>query len=322
MRSPRVFHGQELNSARNCRSARASSSAECRLLNAECLIISFAIARGDRPGEIRQGLIGNDRARIAFDERIGDLLSADFRGGVARTRENGHALLHIVRIGRQHMHSLTFEQPLRGTASALTPETGEGRAGDLNDAPLLGEFDDAFKIFAQNRITLGMRNNRRQPVIAQFEQRIGGRLRNAVIAELNQHVARVPDGVASGMRHRVLDVLIRKMKVAAEQKLWLIPDFLLQFVQQVLEMFAIIRIAVVGVRRGDHVGDAIGRGSFADFDRNVPRFGPVIYVRQNVRMNIDHFVRKSRRESGSALFKLTLDLNRFARKEKDHGFRT
>jgi hypothetical protein len=39
-------------------------------------------------------------------------------------------------------------------------------------------------------------------------------------------------------------------------------------------------------------------------------------------MNIDHFVRKSRGESGSALFKLTLDLNRFTGKEKDHNVTT
>lgn len=80
-------------------------------------------------------------------------------------------------------------------------------------------------------------------------------------------------------------------------------------------MRAVVRIAVVGVRRRNHVRDAIGHCSLADLDANIPALGPIIDVGENVGMNIDHGD-KNYAENQAPLFKLTLDLNRFAEKEK------
>ena len=52
-------------------------------------------------------------------------------------------------------------------------------------------------------------------------------------------------------------------------------------------------ITIVGVRRGDHVGDAIGRGRPANGDRDVPGFWPVVYFGEDVGVDIDHGCRAS-----------------------------
>jgi hypothetical protein len=82
--------------------------------------------------------------------------------------------------------------------------------------------------------------------------------------------------------------------------------------QQAPQVFAVIVITVVGVRRGHHVGDAIGRRSAAHRDADVPGFGPVVYLWKNMRMNIDHNDGTPAPERCCATF----DLSRFAGKEK------
>ena len=112
------------------------------------------------------------------------------------------------------MHGLTFEQPLGRAAGGLAPETGECRAGHLNDASLLGPLDHALQIFTQNRIAFGMRDDNRDSVIAEFVKGIGRILRDAVVAEFHEQVVSVADDVPRRIGVCVLQILVREMKVA------------------------------------------------------------------------------------------------------------
>jgi hypothetical protein len=47
-------------------------------------------------------------------------------------------------------------------------------------------------------------------------------------------------------------------------------------------------VAVVGVGRGDLMGDAIGGGHLAHGDGHVPGLGAVVYFRKNVGVNVEH----------------------------------
>jgi hypothetical protein len=60
-------------------------------------------------------------------------------------------------------------------------------------------------------------------------------------------------------------------------------------------------IPVVGMRTGDHVRDAVSSGRPAHGDANVPGFRSVVYLRKNVRMNIDHKLREHRHARGVAV---------------------
>ena len=126
------------------------------------------------------------------------------------------------------------------------------------------------------------------PQIRQLVKRIRGLRRDAVVAELDQHISCAFDDVTSGMGERVLQIVVRKVKVASQAQFRRIADELLQMRDQPLQIFAIIVVTVVGVGRGDHVSDAVSRRRAAHGDRDVPGFRSVVYFRQDVRVNVDH----------------------------------
>ena len=152
------------------------------------------------------------------------------------------------------------------------------------------------------------------PTIPQLEKRIRRLLRHAVVAELHQQVARAIDDVTGGIGQSVLDVVVGKVKVAAQAEFRRIADELLQMGDESLQILAIIVIAVVGMRRGDHVSDAVRRRRAAHGDRDVPRFRAVIYFRKDVRMNVDHDCRNT---STPLRVALPSNLNRFAGKDQE-----
>jgi hypothetical protein len=67
------------------------------------------------------------------------------------------------------------------------------------------------------------------------------------------------------------------------------------------------------VRRGHHVGDAVGGSRTAHGYRDVPGFRAIIDFRQDVRMNVDHGCTNT---STPLIVALLHDLNRFAGKHQ------
>jgi hypothetical protein len=55
-----------------------------------------------------------------------------------------------------------------------------------------------------------------------------------------------------------------------------------------MQIFTIVVISVIRMRRRHHVRDAIRRSGLAHGDGHVPGFRAVVYFRKNVRMNVDH----------------------------------
>src|SRR5580698_9826491 len=129
--------------------------------------------------------------------------------------------------------------------------------------------------------------------VAELRKAIGGLLRHAVIAQLDQHVMRSADGVASGIGEHVLHVVIGEMEVAAQAEGERIAYLLLQLVDQSLKISAVVVVAVVGMRRGDLVRNAVGGGHAAHSNGHFPGLGSVVYFRKNVGMNVDHDCRNT-----------------------------
>src|SRR5579863_406035 len=209
------------------------------------------------------------------------------------------------------MNRVVLEQPVRGLAHALSPESGERRAGDLDDATQLGPLHYALRALAQNRIALRMRDDCSDAAIAKLGETVRGLLRDAVIVQLHQHVMSSFDGVARGIGEHGLQVVIRKMKIAAETDLDGIADEALQVINERLEINAVVVIAIVGVWRGNLVRNTVGRGHAAHGDGGLPGFRSVVYFRKNVRMNVDHDCWNTMRAELACI-----DLSRFAGKEK------
>ena len=83
------------------------------------------------------------------------------------------------------------------------------------------------------------------------------------------------------------------MKVATQAQFGRISYELLQVGNESLEIFAIVVIAVVGVRRGDHMRDTVGCSRAAHGHGDIPRLRTVVYFGQDVRMNVDHDFRNT-----------------------------
>jgi hypothetical protein len=59
-------------------------------------------------------------------------------------------------------------------------------------------------------------------------------------------------------------------------------------VDQSLKISSVVVVAVVGVRRGDLVRDAVGGGHAAHGDGGFPGLRAVVYFRKNVGVNVNH----------------------------------
>ena len=91
-------------------------------------------------------------------------------------------------------------------------------------------------------------------------------MRHAVVAELHQQVSGVADYVTLGVSQRVLDIFVGKMEVASEAQLRRLASLLLQPVEHTLQVFTIVLVAIICVRRGHHMSDAIRRSRLAHRD--------------------------------------------------------
>lgn len=83
-----------------------------------------------------------------------------------------------------------------------------------------------------------------------------------------------------------------------------------------MQIFSMVGIAIVGMRGGDDVGDAIsGRGTAHGY-ADVPGFRAVVYFGQDVTVDVDHNVTNTARP---VLLRRN-DLSRISRKEEDYLF--
>src|SRR5579872_6116046 len=78
------------------------------------------------------------------------------------------------------------------------------------------------------------------------------------------------------------------MKVAAQAEAWGWTDPLAKIVERPGQELAIVTIAVVGVRRGDNMLNAIRSRHAAHLLGYVPRFGAVVHFGEDVAVNVDH----------------------------------
>ena len=184
--------------------------------------------------------------------------------------------------------SYTHLDVYKRQAHAFSPKSSQRGSSHLNDAALLGPLHHALQVLAQNLVAFGMGDDGGDAAVAQLHKTIRNLLRDAVIAQLDQHVVRAFNRIARGIGQHILQVVVGEMEVAAQAKRQRVAHKLLQVLDQSLKIRAIIVIAVVGMGCGDLVRDAIGRRHAAHRDRNFPRLRSVVHFRKNMRVNVDH----------------------------------
>src|SRR5438874_11009338 len=76
---------------------------------------------------------------------------------------------------------------------------------------------------------------------------------NTEVAEFDQQISAAGYAISLRGFGRALHVLVRKMEVAPQAQLRSVADTLLQVLQQAGQIFAVVEVPVVGVRRSDYV---------------------------------------------------------------------
>src|SRR5207247_8871169 len=120
----------------------------------------------DRVRKVRQRASANNGSRIIVDERLSHIGAASFLCRFARGRKQGAAMLGIMRVGCQDVHSVALEQPLGRAPDWFTPIAGQSRGCHLNGASQLHPAQNSRQILLQNRISLRMRDHRSDAAIS------------------------------------------------------------------------------------------------------------------------------------------------------------
>src|SRR5205823_4735472 len=100
-------------------------------------------------------------------------------------------------------------------------------------------------------------DHRSDPSVPQLQKTIGDLHWNAVVAQLHQQVIRIGNNVTLGAGEYGLKIVVGEMKIATEAKLGCLADELAKFFEQAGHILTIVVIAVIGVRSGNDVRDAI-----------------------------------------------------------------
>ncbi len=118
------------------------------------------------------------------------------------------------------MHGVSFQQPLGGASNFLSPTPGHCRGGDLHDATLIHPLQNPLLRLLQNGIALGMSDHRNDADVRHLGEVVVDLRGDAVVAQLHQQVVGIFDGEASWRNQNFPQVIVRKMKIAAQDQLW------------------------------------------------------------------------------------------------------
>ena len=96
------------------------------------------------------------------------------------------------------------------------------------------------------------------------------------------------EGKAAGLLANLFQVFVAEMEIATQQDLQRVPNGMLERFLLVAVQSRIKSEAIVGMRRGDHMSDAVGRRHPRHLDCDPLFRRPVIQIGQDVAMNIHH----------------------------------
>ena len=144
------------------------------------------------------------------------LLAAEFSDLSRAAESDGYAVFGVVGVGGQNVHRVSFEQPLGDARSFLSPASSHRRSGHLHRATLIHPLQDSSLRLLQNRIALGMSDHGRDANVGHPGEAFVDLCRNAVVAQFDQQVVAVFDGVAFRRNQDFLQVVVRKMEIAAQ----------------------------------------------------------------------------------------------------------
>ena len=160
--------------------------------------------------------------------------------------------------------------------------------GDLHVAALMQPAIHPLGLGAQHGVALGMRDDGRQSHEMQAVHGVVHGRRNGKIRELHEQIILLVDRVLLRIFLEVLQVLKIQMKIASRRQFQAVADGGLKLVTPLADDFRIEFVMRIGVRRSDHVRDAVRDGHFRHLNGCFQRVRAVVQAGKNVAMNVDH----------------------------------
>jgi len=114
------------------------------------------------------------------------------------------------------VHRGAVEQPAAEGFGPFSPEAGERRGGDLNQTALVRPLQDALRRLLQDRVPFWMSDDRYQSAISQAKEAVLEPSGDTEVAEFNQQIVGFAYGVGMWLFEDALQILKRKMKIAAQ----------------------------------------------------------------------------------------------------------
>jgi len=206
----------------------------------------------------RQGQSVNDRFRVVLQEQVGDFLALLLFYLAITAGEEGGAPFDVVGIAGEEVDAACFEQmfsvPARPRAEAACVRLRRHLHEAANGNPVLQQIG----FLLQQGIPFRVCDNGLDPGHLYFIINPAEVVRNKLVGKFHQKVIGPVDGEVFEILYADLNVVVGKVKVAAEQELGLVADLFLKFRQDLAVKVRVKGVAVIVVRRGDEVGNAVG----------------------------------------------------------------
>ncbi len=236
----------------------------------------------------RQRASVDDGFRILLQKQVGDFLTFLFCHLAVAAGKKRRAPPYVVGIAGKEVDLAGIEQLLSELTRFGAEPTRVRLCHDLHQAsdrnPVLQQLRFALK----EGVPFRVRNDRLKTGDLDVVIHAAEMLRNELVREFHQQVRSSIDREVLGILHADLDVVVREMKVAAQQKLRTLANFFLELGTQLPVEVRVECVAVIAVGRRHQMRHAIRCCDATHRDGHRKRPCTIVNARQRMGVNINH----------------------------------
>lgn len=180
----------------------------------------------------------------------------------------------VMGVRSEKVDQVAVEPHLHKALRLLSKATRVGLSGDLDQTSTQNPIVEQFGPAADHPIALGVGDDRDKACHLNFVEHSIELLRDELVSKLHKNVIGTVDGEIPPMLDKPANVIVGKVEVTPQEKLWRIASGSLEFFQPLLVELWPELVSVITMRGGDEVGNAVGSGhlthSYGDFQGRRP----------------------------------------------------
>jgi len=221
----------------------------------------------------------DDGFRILLQKQVGDFRAFRFCHLAVTTGEKRGSPLDVVGIAGKEVDQAGVEPPLRKLARMGAEPTRVRLRRDLHQASNRNPFRKQIRFTLEEGVPFRVCNDRLEPGDLDVVIHAAEVVRNKLVREFHQQVRSLIDGEIFGILRADLDVVVGKMKVAAQQEFGSLANFFLELGTQLPVEVRVEFVAVIAVRRRHQMRYTILCRDSAHRDCHLKGPGAIVYTR-------------------------------------------